>query len=656
MNEWIWLILASGLSMGILLLPYAFGLKGMTWFRLNRAYLLAILGAAIVVPLTVVYSGSANWFTSAAPENETFFFPQNAVPDPDLAALPAATSTPEHLSSEVLPAPNAEISLGQSPAVGMDISWPQVFWAVYGLGFLLGLCKLSWGIFQVLRWYRRSPKTSAAGFVLLSPEQLPASFSFFRWLFLSPLDADSSDRKAIVHHEQAHIRQWHSLDVLLAELACCVWWCMPWFRYWRRAIKDNHEFLADRSAALSCGNVAYSRLLLARTRPAVSRLPVHFFARSKTQIRILMLNKQQSPRIQWWRYFTILPVLGLAFVFLACMPLTPDLSSETTDVSVGESLVFAGELFPEEQRYQDGLADRIQKLAERPAYCQKLRMRAARYQVDLHNRLKKAGLPQDFFYLVMAESAFDPEANSSMGACGPWQFLPQTARTYGMKVNGQIDERKDWQASTAAAATYLQKYQQEFGSWIAAALAFNRGPGPLRKFESPDGVANWFSLDHERGYLYQVLAMKLLVEDPARFGLATDPGFALPFAKNVDIKITSDFGPRRSPFDGKVKNHDGVDFRASLGTPVLAIADGKVEIASFSDEGYGNQIKLVHDAPMSSNYFHLDEIRVKPGQEVRQGDVIGTVGSTGLSKGPHLHLEIRESGVPVNPNLYLDLD
>ncbi len=112
------------------------------------------------------------------------------------------------------------------------------------------------------------------------------------------------------------------------------------------------------------------------------------------------------------------------------------------------------------------------------------------------------------------------------------------------------------------------------------------------------------------------------------------------------------FGWRRDPIDGSREFHKGVDIVAASGTPVRATADGLITAAGRMS-GYGAMIQVVHGFGMSTRYAHLSRVMVKPGQRVKRGDVIGLVGSTGRSTGPHLHYEVFRAGVQVDPRKYL---
>ncbi|PWG02561.1 hypothetical protein DF286_06540 [Sphingosinicella humi] len=116
----------------------------------------------------------------------------------------------------------------------------------------------------------------------------------------------------------------------------------------------------------------------------------------------------------------------------------------------------------------------------------------------------------------------------------------------------------------------------------------------------------------------------------------------------VPGRVTSNFGKRRHPILGYTRMHKGMDFRAGHGTPILAATDGRVSFAGRSG-GYGKQVRIKHDGGIATSYSHMSRIAVKSGERVKQGEVIGYVGSTGLSTGPHLHYELYRNGVPVNP-------
>lgn len=116
-------------------------------------------------------------------------------------------------------------------------------------------------------------------------------------------------------------------------------------------------------------------------------------------------------------------------------------------------------------------------------------------------------------------------------------------------------------------------------------------------------------------------------------------------------RLSSSYGMRNHPVLGGRRAHKGIDLAAPTGTPIHATADGVVEMADWFG-GYGLYVQLGHGGDLETRYGHMSRIAVAPGQSVRKGEIIGYVGSTGRSTGPHLHYEVRVNGEAVNPTAY----
>ena len=128
---------------------------------------------------------------------------------------------------------------------------------------------------------------------------------------------------------------------------------------------------------------------------------------------------------------------------------------------------------------------------------------------------------------------------------------------------------------------------------------------------------------------------------------------SIPAIQPVDFhdlrRIGSLFGYRTDPFYKVTKFHEGIDFTAPVGTPIYATGDGVISVAEYNSGGYGNKIMINHGYSYETVYAHLSKIKVKVGQRVKRGEVIGLMGNTGKSTAPHCHYEVHKAGVPMNP-------
>ena len=149
--------------------------------------------------------------------------------------------------------------------------------------------------------------------------------------------------------------------------------------------------------------------------------------------------------------------------------------------------------------------------------------------------------------------------------------------------------------------------------------------------------ASWQTLDVERSPQPSVALPTVSV--PSRMPLE-------------NAVMTSGYGMRNHPVLRKRANHKGIDLAAPTGTPIYATADGTVERANYFGS-YGNYIQIGHGNAIETRFAHLSRIIVSDGQQVRKGDLIGYVGSTGRSTGPHLHYEVRIDGRAVDPRPFM---
>lgn len=147
--------------------------------------------------------------------------------------------------------------------------------------------------------------------------------------------------------------------------------------------------------------------------------------------------------------------------------------------------------------------------------------RANRYFPHIEKVLKNNSLPDDLKYIVIAESSLKPLATSNKGAVGFWQFIESTGNKYGMKINNDIDERRNFFISTEAAMNYLKDLHTIFNSWTLAAAAYNMGEEGLKTEMLMQKVNNYYQLylnQETQRYVFRILAAKIILSNPKKYG------------------------------------------------------------------------------------------------------------------------------------------
>ena len=226
-----------------------------------------------------------------------------------------------------------------------------------------------------------------------------------------------------------------------------------------------------------------------------------------------------------------------------------------------------------------------------------------------------------------------------------------------LRIRGRVGDGLYWAlrasgVSPQAAGEYLRA--------IGGQLDVGEGIGPDDRFdliianrraatgESQEGPLLYAAIDRMAGT--DVRLMKWTVGGRTDWVDANGAGrsSAAAMAWPVAGRITSGFGLRVHPILRFARMHRGIDFGAGYGAPIVAAADGQVTRAGWAG-GYGRQVRLAHASGISTSYSHMSRLVVEPGSFVHQGQLIGYVGSSGLSTGPHLHYEVYRNGAAVNP-------
>ena len=183
---------------------------------------------------------------------------------------------------------------------------------------------------------------------------------------------------------------------------------------------------------------------------------------------------------------------------------------------------------------------------------------------------------------------------------------------------------------------------------IAAAPAQAEAVGYVAPVEAPTAGTGVSSEGTDRQFQQLFASWDRAGQRPA-----TTTSVAVPSRTPLDnYRMSSSFGMRTHPVLGGLRGHKGIDMAAPTGTPIYATADGMVSKAEWFSS-YGNFISIAHGADLETRFGHLSRMAVSAGQRVRKGDLIGYVGSTGRSTGPHLHYEVRVAGMAVDPTPYM---
>lgn len=247
------------------------------------------------------------------------------------------------------------------------------------------------------------------------------------------------------------------------------------------------------------------------------------------------------------RFGFIMFLVGLVLCFLAYVKpinlMFDPLPQKIFPIKVSKELHFAGEEIPIE--YFD-ILERLERELLLNSYQHSsmvLHMKlAGRYFPIIERIFKEQNIPEDFKYLAIAESSFR-NATSSAGAKGIWQFKEAAASELGLEISEFVDERNHFEKSTYAAASYLNKLKNRFGSWILAAAAYNMGPTALTRSMEEQKENNYFDMnlsDETNRYLFRIIAIREIMNDPEKFGYYLKPDdFYKPLDKVEKLQVDS---------------------------------------------------------------------------------------------------------------------
>ncbi|WP_020526601.1 peptidoglycan DD-metalloendopeptidase family protein [Flexithrix dorotheae] len=463
MNNLIIYLLSSTCCLIVFYLFYRWVLQSVGLYQWNRIFLLLALGLSFFIPLLQI---DPNIFNDLLPNGMT-----------------DSRKVVEHVESQLVllvieeGMPMEEFGNVENSESGVYY-WLGLL--IYITGFSIAFFQLKRNILSIIRMALNGKVTKYGSFSLVEIHHKPFAFSFFRLIFLNPEGLTESEKAQVIAHEEVHAREWHSLDILLVEVLKVIFWFNPLLGLYKKAIEQNHEFIADGQTAGKFGISNYFQLVLKMAIRQQKSTVANHFANIPIKRRIQKINQNQIQTMQKLKYLIVMPLIGGLMFCFSC-------KQENENVN--------------------------------------------------QNELVKQPAPE------MLSVAHQPQQDKGI----------------------------------------------------------------------PD---------------------------------------MLPLKREEMHKMTSGFGMRTHPIHKKRQMHRGVDFSAPTGTGVYATADGEVKGAEIKNGGYGKLITLAHDENYFTRYAQLDEILVEEGQEVKRGDLIGRVGSSGMSTAPHLHYEILKGDQPVDPADY----
>lgn len=271
---------------------YHFLLRKETFFQLNRWYLLLSPALAMVIPFL-------NWEIPAEPEPGNW--------DQVIVPLVSDIQQQQNLIWE---------SLGRTPTPAWSLTYLDLLLIIYAFGVWIMAYRLIKRTWSLLKLIGQSTQEHRSGYtVVQTRERLPAA-SFLSYIFWEdgPLNPE---RKKILEHELVHVRQWHSLDVLLMEIWVMLKWFHPLIYWYRNSLRLTHEYIADAYVSKANGSrLEYARLLTKTQTVGVNNHLLHQF-NSSLKMRLLMLSKEQSEKWRYLKYMLIGPLLGVLFLLFS---------------------------------------------------------------------------------------------------------------------------------------------------------------------------------------------------------------------------------------------------------------------------------------------------------------------------------------------------
>ena len=265
---------------------YFLFLKKETFFSINRYYLMGALVAGLLVP----YLGA--------------FMPANE------ASVEVYQVMTQYTAVEVLP----EAFIEEAAPI---FTWINILWSVYILGGIVVLSRFIYGLNRIFNIYKGADKTTQLNYTLVESEKYHLPFSFFHFIFISKQLPLNEEIEKVLQHEELHANQWHSLDIVFTELLQIFFWFNPILIFYKNALRQSHEYLADAYVTQGHNKNSYGQLLLRQSISGLEIALANQFFHSQIKKRITMMYKEKSKRSAMVKYLAAFPVLLVMIIIFS---------------------------------------------------------------------------------------------------------------------------------------------------------------------------------------------------------------------------------------------------------------------------------------------------------------------------------------------------
>jgi murein DD-endopeptidase MepM/ murein hydrolase activator NlpD len=564
-------LIKSGIILSVLYTFYFLFFQKRTFHTLNRFLLLSILVLAAILPLITlpeqaVEITNINQFFY----NDNLTFLQDPVTEESPILLNEAT----------------------------EADWPAILLGIYLTILIIFFIRSILDVVRILGFINHPDRTKLGSLTIVNLPELKQTFSFLKYIFINP-NLPAYDKTRIINHEKTHISQLHTIDLIIVQFFVLLQWFNPFIYLLRRAIKEVHEFQADKAASGSDDDfIRYQQLLINQVELKRSLSFTSSF-NSLTLKRLKMMTKNKTRKIELLSIVLLLPLIGLlSLSFSKVQQLHPPLSGNDSTISIDVTTIEIENLH--------GL-----QISETDDYTYKL--------------------------------SYFPGSS------------PLEITSFKGTDNKSIKFRSLEDVVLSSGDTTIHFTSNEMTRFTSSdSLSYFTDSGII---EARSGSVTYENTTYQADLIRMDLKLKTFHLTGNVTKLQRDqfekniPSF-FPVEKVEKMRIASGYGKRIHPIYKIEKMHNGMDISAPLGTEVYASANGTVKKVVTERTGYGKFIIIDHDAVYSSLYAQLNSQAVKVGQTIKRGELIGTVGSSGSSTAPHLHFEIKKNGKHVDPADY----